>query len=144
MDDCWNLFGYDEGFAKLLIYTVNHLKKIGVDSEISFDGMDVGADVKPDFLKIKYFKTVLAPVWIDELIISFMLKEHIKDKEFKPEFEKARIRLSNRVYFKKGMYPEMFIFLRKMSNLIALNSVAKKSGEDADFAYRFDFEKVYE
>ena len=42
------------------------------------------------------------------------------------------------------MYPEMFIFLRKMSNLIALNSVAKKSGEDAEFAFRFDFEKIYE
>lgn len=102
MDDCWNLFGYDEGFAKLLIQTVNQLKKITVDSEISFDGMDVSNDVKPDFLKIKYFKTVLAPVWIDQLIINFMLKEQ-NDKEFSKQFEKCRKRLSGRVYFKKGM-----------------------------------------
>lgn len=144
LDDSWNLFGYDEGFAKLLIYTVNNLKKISVESEINFDGMDVANDVKPNFLKIKYFKTVLAPVWIDELIIDFMLKEQVKDKAFKEEFKKCAKKLSGRVYFKKGMYPEMFIFLRKMSNLLALNSSARKSGEDNEFAFRFNFEEVYE
>jgi len=86
----------------------------------------------------------LAPVWIDELIIDFMLQEQANDKSFQAEFYKCAKRLSGRVYFKKGMYPEMFIFLRKMSNLLALNSSARKSGEETDFAFRFNFEEVYE
>lgn len=88
-----------------MIYTVNYLKKVSVESDINFDGLDDDntPDLKPIIAKIKYFKIVFAPVWSDKLLVKFLLKEHENDINFEEEYKKATKYLDEQVYYKKTM-----------------------------------------